>query len=230
MIGLIGTNGAGVDAVRNDLGGLLAPWQGQITFAGQPLGEFAPGGSRRPRHRARSGRTAAVRRPHRRAEPPTWRLPPERPRPDWPRPRPGWPAVSVLRQRLRQYAGASGGEQQMCAIGRALMARPRSLLIVAIARTGSRRRRVPSGPPCGRSTAGARASYWSSKTSSWPWKVPAMATSWRPAGCQLACPSSESARRPADCRRVSRRVERGLRGSCANLAVGAGATESFGGG
>ena len=36
----------------------------------------------------------------------------------------------VLKQRLRQKAGTlSGGEQQMCAIGRGLMARPRLLLL-----------------------------------------------------------------------------------------------------
>ncbi len=130
MVGLIGANGAGKSTLLGTISGLLAPWQGQITLAGQPLGDLRPeqrvgrGIAHVPQGRRlfagltveQNLRLGAYRRADR-----------ERIGRDLDRVGELFP---VLRERFRQYAGSlSGGEQQMCAIGRALMARPKLLLI-----------------------------------------------------------------------------------------------------
>jgi branched-chain amino acid transport system ATP-binding protein len=130
MVGLIGANGAGKSTLLGTISGLLAPWQGQITLAGQPLGDLRPeqrvgrGIAHVPQGRRlfagltveQNLRLGAYRRADR-----------ERIGRDLDRVGELFP---VLRERFRQYAGSlSGGEQQMCAIGRALMSDPKLLLL-----------------------------------------------------------------------------------------------------
>jgi branched-chain amino acid transport system ATP-binding protein len=130
VVCLIGANGAGKTTTLRGLSGLITPTQGEIRFAGQPIGG-------KPPHRiARAGLVHV------------------------PEGRQVFAEMSIaenlrmggyligdravmrqrfdycldlfprLRQRLTQLAGSlSGGEQQMLAIGRALMAEPRLLLL-----------------------------------------------------------------------------------------------------
>jgi branched-chain amino acid transport system ATP-binding protein len=126
-VAIVGSNGAGKTTLFRALAGLLPPMQGRIALDGKDL-------TRRPAHRiARSG-IAYV--PAERHLFPAMTLKtnlvlgayPSRPDPDtlelvydlFPR----------LRERQRQQAGTlSGGEQQMLAVGRALMSRPRLLML-----------------------------------------------------------------------------------------------------
>ena len=132
IVALIGANGAGKTTLLNSVSGLVR-YKGQVTFDGQPLAQVAPeavvarGISQVPegrqifapltvaenlelgaylRHRQRQSDDIAADLKH------IYEL--------FPR----------LWERRQQAAGTlSGGEQQMLAIGRALMARPRLLLL-----------------------------------------------------------------------------------------------------
>jgi branched-chain amino acid transport system ATP-binding protein len=130
VVTLIGANGAGKSTTLRAVAGLLAPRAGRVVFdgtdvAGKPANELASRGvvlvpegrqlwpamtvlenlrmGAYPKHaRARADATLAE----------------------------IFAMFPVLERRLGQKAGTlSGGEQQMCAIGRGLMAQPRLLLL-----------------------------------------------------------------------------------------------------
>ncbi|HUP34688.1 MAG TPA: ABC transporter ATP-binding protein [Candidatus Limnocylindria bacterium] len=130
IVTLIGTNGAGKSTTLRTISGLLRPVEGRIVFEGRRLDGRPPhailqaGIAHVPEGRqifpdmtveenlalgAYQSRSGAVRR-ERLAE--------------------VFERFPILRDRGRQLGGTlSGGEQQMLAIGRALMARPRLLLL-----------------------------------------------------------------------------------------------------
>lgn len=130
VVTLIGANGAGKTTILKTLCGLLAPRRGQILFEGRDIGgrppyELAGRGlvlipeSRQlwPGMTVRENLdmgaySRAARRERRRTLEVVFAMFPQ------------------LEKRSGQKAGTlSGGEQQMCAIGRGLMARPRLLLL-----------------------------------------------------------------------------------------------------
>ena len=130
VVTIIGANGSGKTTTLKTISGLLQPRRGQVIFEGVDITRLAPN--------ERVGRGIV--------------LVPEA-RQLWPamsvlenldmgayksaarRVRKAtletvFSMFPVLKQRVRQKAGTlSGGEQQMCAIGRGLMARPRILLL-----------------------------------------------------------------------------------------------------
>ena len=130
-VALIGANGAGKTTLLRALAGLLPAWGGAVRLRGRELGRMPPhrrvgegivmvpeGRQLFPGLTVREnllmgafGRTdgrAAIDADRERVE----------------------TLFPILRERQKQLAGhMSGGEQQMCAIGRALMARPQLLLI-----------------------------------------------------------------------------------------------------
>lgn len=129
IVAVLGANGAGKTTLFRTISGLLRPTQGRLEFLGHDLSKLSPerivrlGIVHVPEGRqlfldltvkenlwmgSYTRRDAAVRE-------------------DWERVLSYFP---VLRERLDQPAGTlSGGEQQMLAIGRSLMARPRLLLL-----------------------------------------------------------------------------------------------------
>ena len=134
IVALIGANGAGKTTLLNSLSGVVPPKSGQISFAGSPLGDLSSyqivelGISQVPegrqvfkplsvednlllgaysQYRKRGGRKET-----KESIEMVYALFP------------------ILLERRKQLAGTlSGGEQQMLAIGRALMARPKLLLL-----------------------------------------------------------------------------------------------------
>jgi ABC-type branched-subunit amino acid transport system ATPase component len=130
VVALLGGNGSGKSTLLRTVSGLLRPRRGAVLFAGQPLQEWRP---------ERIVRLGLIHVPQGRAIFPhltvaeNLRLGAYR--------RQDAVAVAaelervyaffpILRQRTKQYAGfLSGGEQQMLAIGRGLMARPALLLL-----------------------------------------------------------------------------------------------------
>lgn len=132
VVALVGANGAGKSTLLTALSGLLPAWAGTIMFAGRditryraerivrlglaqvPQGRRLFGGLtieenlRLGAYTNRAGSTSAIAADLERV----------------------YTFLPKLRERRTQLAGSlSGGEQQMCAIGRGLMARPDLLLI-----------------------------------------------------------------------------------------------------
>jgi len=130
IVTLIGANGAGKSTTLRTISGLLVPAAGRIIFAGQPIHgrppheilalgvahvpegrQIFPDLTVRENLRLGAFRESAQRRVQERLEAVFAEFP-------------------VLRERARQLGGTlSGGEQQMLAIGRALMAAPRLLML-----------------------------------------------------------------------------------------------------
>jgi branched-chain amino acid transport system ATP-binding protein len=130
LLGLLGRNGAGKTTSMNVAIGLLAPRAGRVTLLGTDVTGRAPesvaarGMALVPQGRrifrslsVHENLLVAARKPQR-ADQAAWNF--DRIYATFPR----------LRERQRQIAGfLSGGEQQMLAIGRALMSNPRVLLM-----------------------------------------------------------------------------------------------------
>jgi len=130
LLGLLGRNGAGKSTCMSVAVGWLQPRRGSVNIGGvqvtgrSPEAVAAQGVALVPQGRrifrsltVRENLAVAARRPRRRADEP-WTF--ERVCSTFPR----------LSERRDQYAGyLSGGEQQMLAIGRALMSNPRVLLM-----------------------------------------------------------------------------------------------------
>ncbi|HET7076805.1 MAG TPA: ABC transporter ATP-binding protein [Chloroflexia bacterium] len=129
LVALIGSNGAGKSTTLKTISGLLRPRQGAIRWQGQDITRapsdriVALGISHCPEGRRIFGRLSvrenlrlgAVARAGREIEADL----------EW-----IYGLFPLLKQRLQQAGGTlSGGEQQMLAIGRALMSRPRLLLL-----------------------------------------------------------------------------------------------------
>jgi branched-chain amino acid transport system ATP-binding protein len=127
IVGLLGANGAGKTSLLRSLVGLLPPWQGDIrmdgrSVAGQPAW--------------RSIRSSMVLVPEGKMIFADMTVRENLLIGGYHNPDRNWQLEAVLdrfprlRERLQQLGGTlSGGEQQMLALGRALMARPRLLLL-----------------------------------------------------------------------------------------------------
>jgi len=130
LVALIGSNGAGKTTVLRTISGLLRPSEGSITFEGADITRaptdriVALGISHCPEGRRIFGglsvsenlRLGAVAQRDRQAAPADLEM--------------VFTLFPLLKERLGQAGGTlSGGEQQMLAIGRALMSRPRLLLL-----------------------------------------------------------------------------------------------------
>jgi len=154
IVTLIGSNGAGKSTTLRTISGLLRPRQGTVMLEGKRLDGLRPhqivelGVCQSPEGRRVFARMsvqenlemgAFSRRDHAKIVDDYERI---------------YDLFPRLRERRSQKAGTlSGGEQQMLAIGRALMSAPRVLLL--------------DEPSMGRSTSRARPYFWSSRTPSW---------------------------------------------------------------
>jgi branched-chain amino acid transport system ATP-binding protein len=130
VVTLIGSNGAGKSTTLRSISGLTPPREGSIRFAGREIGETPPqdivrlGISQAPEGRRLFHRMTATENlelgSYLRRDADGIRSDRERVFDLFPR----------LKERQHQKAGTmSGGEQQMLAIGRALMANPKLLLL-----------------------------------------------------------------------------------------------------
>jgi branched-chain amino acid transport system ATP-binding protein len=130
IVTLIGGNGAGKSTTLRTISGLLRPTSGTVLFDGQPIQKTAAhrivrmGVSHAPEGRGVFSNLTVDENlmlgAYARSDPDAIRADREKALDLFPR----------LRERLKQQAGTlSGGEQQMLAIARALMARPRLLLL-----------------------------------------------------------------------------------------------------
>jgi branched-chain amino acid transport system ATP-binding protein len=129
VLALLGRNGAGKTTCMSSIIGFLPPRRGEIRLFGEPISRLAPEviarkgvgfvpQGRRIFHTLTVRENLIVSRQSRRGAANPWTF--ERVVGLFPK----------LRERLQQVAGSlSGGEQQMLAIGRALMGNPRVLLM-----------------------------------------------------------------------------------------------------
>jgi branched-chain amino acid transport system ATP-binding protein len=130
IVALIGPNGAGKSTLLRTIAGLMRPRRGEVRFQGQPITRTRPhdlvgrGIALVPEGRRLFGRMSVLENLElgaftpgaraRRNETLAW----------------VYQIFPILRERRHQLAGSlSGGEQQMLAVGRSLMARPRLLLL-----------------------------------------------------------------------------------------------------
>ena len=128
IVALIGANGAGKSTTLRAISGIVRPRSGSITFQGQRIDRMAPheivrlGISQAPEGRAIFGRMTVLENLRLGAYQRSGDIDADLDRVLTLFPR--------LRERTKQDGGTlSGGEQQMLAIARALMARPRILLL-----------------------------------------------------------------------------------------------------
>jgi branched-chain amino acid transport system ATP-binding protein len=130
IVTLLGANGAGKSTTLRSINGLVRPRSGSIVFQGSEIGHAAPheivrrGIAQSPEGRKLFPRMTVVENlemgAFQRNDKPGIREDMDRVFELFPR----------LAERRSQKAGTmSGGEQQMCAIGRALMARPKLLML-----------------------------------------------------------------------------------------------------
>jgi branched-chain amino acid transport system ATP-binding protein len=131
IVTLIGANGAGKTTMLNTIIGLLKPRQGRIFLEGEPIEGLLPdqivrrGIAQSPEGRRIFPRMTVLENLELGA---FTRTDTEEIQRDMER---AFTLFPRLRERLRQKAGTlSGGEQQMLAIGRALMARPRTAILL----------------------------------------------------------------------------------------------------
>jgi branched-chain amino acid transport system ATP-binding protein len=129
IVTLIGSNGAGKSTTLRTVSGLLRPRQGEITLRGKRIDGLRPheivelGVSQSPEGRRVFGRMTI----HENLEMGAFSRREKVPQADFDH---VYELFPRLRERISQRAGTlSGGEQQMLAIGRALMANPRVLLL-----------------------------------------------------------------------------------------------------
>jgi len=131
IVTLIGANGAGKSTTLRSINGLNHPRKGKITFQGEDITQEAPhnivknGIAQAPEGRKLFPRMSVVENlemgAFQRSDRPGIKEDMDHVFTLFPR----------LAERKSQKAGTmSGGEQQMCAIGRAMMARPKLLLLV----------------------------------------------------------------------------------------------------
>ena len=126
-VAIVGSNGAGKTTLFRAIAGLLQPMAGRVRLDGKDL-------TRRPAHRI--ARTGIAYVPAERHLFPAMTLKSNLVLGAYPK-RPDRRTLDLvydlfprLHERQRQHAGTlSGGEQQMLAVGRALMARPRLLML-----------------------------------------------------------------------------------------------------
>lgn len=130
IVSLIGSNGAGKTTTLRTISGLLRPFAGEIHFDGQRIDQLpaheilARGVAHSPEGRRLFGRMTVEENlrlgAYTRSDEPEIRKDMDR----------IYDLFEVLGERRNQKAGLfSGGEQQMLAIGRALMSRPRLLML-----------------------------------------------------------------------------------------------------
>lgn len=133
IVALIGANGAGKTTLLNNVSGLMHPARGKIIFNGQDITQRSPvrivseGISHVPEHRQLFGTMTVhdnllLGAYHRYRQTSKEALAEDIGR--------VYDIFPILDERRRQLAGTlSGGEQQMLAIGRGLMARPKLMLL-----------------------------------------------------------------------------------------------------